>query len=109
MPDSICLSHTVVAKLMSEHRCSRAGGKRPRELWRIWQGWGFDAGPRSGEREWLEGGGRIWGRAERGGGQRKSETAFPAASSFPTAGKESVQRAKAWRMEHISEMKMDVC
>lgn len=49
---------------------------------------GWDAGghpsDRFGEKnEWLEGGGRIWGRAEYGGGQRKSEIAFLAASSFP--------------------------
>lgn len=55
MPDSICLSHTVVAKLMSEHRCSRAGGKRPESCGGFGRGGdlmlGHGLGKRSGWRE----------------------------------------------------------
>lgn len=57
----------------------------------------------------------VGGRRQDLGAERSMEgdrgslrTAFPAASSFPMTGKESVQRAKAWRMEHVSEVKMDV-
>lgn len=78
---TVCLSYTVLAKLMSGHRCSRAGGKRPESCGGFGRGgmgcWvTHQTGLGQRMSGWREEAG-FGGRAENGGEQRKSEDSLP--------------------------------